>query len=36
VGVGINAFLPELLLDARIPEILDLVVSPPWQMLRYL
>lgn len=32
MGVGINAFLPELLLDARIPEILDLVVSPPRQL----
>jgi hypothetical protein len=27
VGVGVNAFLPELLLDARVPEILNLVVS---------
>ena len=32
MGVGINASLPQLLLEARVPEILDLIVSPPGQL----
>lgn len=31
VSVGVDATLPELLLDAGVPEVLDLVVGPSWQ-----
>jgi hypothetical protein len=34
VRVGVDAALPELLLDAAVPEVLDLVVRPPRQVRR--
>jgi hypothetical protein len=34
VGGGVDALLPELLLDARVPEVFDLVVRPPRQLRR--
>ena len=34
VGGGVDAPLPELLLDARVPEVFDLVVRPPRQAAR--
>lgn len=36
MSVGIQALSNELFLDARIPEILDLVVGPAGQVLGYL
>jgi hypothetical protein len=32
VGVGVNASLPQLLLDAGVPEVLDLVVRSAGQL----
>ena len=32
VGGGVDDMLPELLLDARVPEVLDLVVGAPGQL----
>ena len=34
VGGGVDAAVPELLLDVRVPEVLDLVVGPPRQLRR--
>jgi hypothetical protein len=34
VRAGVDAALPELLLDTAVPEVLDLVVRPPWQVRR--
>jgi len=36
VRVGIDPHLEQLLLDARVPEVLDLVVSPTRKMCRNL
>lgn len=32
VGVGVDASLPQLLLNARIPQVLYLVIRPSWQL----
>jgi hypothetical protein len=32
VGVGVNASLPQFLLDAGVPEVLDLVIGSAGQL----
>lgn len=36
VGVRVKALSEELLLDARVPKVLDLIVGPTGQVLGYL